>query len=558
MLVSLFTKLLLTVGCYYFLRLIFNRVILKSPFDDLPGPPSNSWLLGNIPQLFQPKGWGFHDEILRKYGRAIKMRGALGERLFLTFDPRALHHILVKARCLVHKVVLETDPHLISRLGSINALFFGEGLLSTFGQQHKKQRKILNPVFSINHMRDMIPVFHEVTGRLQMVLRKKVENEPQEIDLLHWITRTAVELIGRSGMDYSFDPLVDDTDQHPYSRSVKKLAVLVGGPAGFLAGQYILPFAEKFNCPRIKRFIVEQIPLKPVQDLIQVTDIIHQTSLEIIKTKQDAMTSPYPEIVAEMANKKDIISILMRANAQLSEQDRMSDAEVIGQVSTLVFAAMDTTSSALSRSLYLLATHPGVQERLRTEIKEAQIDGQLSYDQLVSLPYMDAVCRETLRLYPPIPLAPLRTAQKDMILPLSKPIRDANGRELAEIFIPKGTDIVVSIVGSNCNPELWGADAHEWKPDRWLDSLPRTLEEAHMPGIYSHLMTFLGGARACIGFKFAQLEMKVVLSVLLASFKFSPSEKEIVWPMSGIVGPAIEGPDGAVHQKLPLIMSRLH
>lgn len=59
---------------------------------------------------------------------------------------------------------------------------------------------------------------------------------------------------------------------------------------------------------------------------------------------------------------------------------------------------MDTTSSALSRILHLLTKYPDVQERLREEIQEASKGGQLSYDQLVSLPYLDAVCRETLRV----------------------------------------------------------------------------------------------------------------------------------------------------------------
>lgn len=59
---------------------------------------------------------------------------------------------------------------------------------------------------------------------------------------------------------------------------------------------------------------------------------------------------------------------------------------------------MDTTSSALSRILQLLAAHPHVQEKLREEVREAQINGQLNYDQLITLPYLDAICRETLRV----------------------------------------------------------------------------------------------------------------------------------------------------------------
>lgn len=115
---------------------------------------------------------------------------------------------------------------------------------------------MLNPVFSINHMREMskspsfqnLACFSDVrspsflrghrqgpylppdysyitlitTYQLKRVLVKKVETGPQEIDILHWMTRTALELIGQSGMGYSFDSLEDDNDYHPYSRSVKR------------------------------------------------------------------------------------------------------------------------------------------------------------------------------------------------------------------------------------------------------------------------------------------------------------------------------------------------
>lgn len=70
-----------------------------------------------------------------------------------------------------------------------------------------------------------------------------------------------------------------------------------------------------------------------------------------------------------------------------------------GGYRTLIFAAMDTTSSALARILHLLALHPKVQDKLRKEVKDAYGDrADLGYDELVALPYLDAVCRETLRL----------------------------------------------------------------------------------------------------------------------------------------------------------------
>lgn len=114
----------------------------------------------------------------------------------------------------------------------------------------------------------------------------------------------------------------------------------------------------------------------------------------------------------------DLVSV--KANMLASDEEKLSDAEVIAQItsisplstsqkipssymsySSLTFAATDTTSGALSRILHQLAIHKDVQAKLREEIKdEKRANGgqDLEYDQLVSLPYLDAVCRETLRL----------------------------------------------------------------------------------------------------------------------------------------------------------------
>jgi cytochrome P450 len=62
-------------------------------------------------------------------------------------------------------------------------LAYGEGLLGTLGDQHKKQRKMLNPVFSIAHMREMVPMFYDVTRKLQQLIAKKIGNGPQEVRL---------------------------------------------------------------------------------------------------------------------------------------------------------------------------------------------------------------------------------------------------------------------------------------------------------------------------------------------------------------------------------------
>lgn len=72
-------------------------------------------------------------------------------------------------------------------------------------------------------------------------------------------------------------------------------------------------------------------------------------------------------------------------------------------------------------------------------------------------------------------------------MPLSEPIRGRDGKMISEVPIPKGTEIIVGTIGINCSKALWGEDASEWRPERWLSPLPDALSKARVPGVYSNL-----------------------------------------------------------------------
>ena len=72
-------------------------------------------------------------------------------------------------------------------------------------------------------------------------------------------------------------------------------------------------------------------------------------------------------------------------------------------------------------------------------------------------------------------------------MPLSEPVQGLNGELLTEIPVPKDTTVVVGIRACNRNKALWGDDADEFKPERWLQGLPDAVPQAHLPGVYSHL-----------------------------------------------------------------------
>ncbi|KAI8972821.1 cytochrome P450 [Trametes punicea] len=527
----------------YTLWSYFRRMFVKNPLDNIPGPPSPSWMTGNLRQMHNKQGMAFYYDLIEKYGPVVRLHGAHGRKLLYVFDPRAMHSIVVK-----DQYSYEQPDWFIKS----NLLTLGPGLLSTTGDHHRKQRRMLNPVFSINHMRHMLPIFYDVGHKLQAAIEARVRTAPAEIDMLNWMGRTALELIGQAGLGHSFDPLKEDVTPDVYAEAIKAYVPALYELSVF---RWTLPYLVHLGTPAFRRQLIRWLPMQRLHKLQDVVDTMHRRATEIYLEKKARLAKGDEALIQQVGEGKDIMSILLKANMQASVEDRLSEEELIGQMVTMTFAAMDTTSNMLSQILNILAQRPDAQEKLRAEILEASHDGcDIPYDELVSLPYLDAVCRETLRLHPPATFI-FREAQRDMMLPLSQPIQGVDGSFMNEIHVPKGTVVQVGIMGSNMNKKLWGEDAYEWKPERWLAPLPEAVTEAHIPGVYSNLMTFIGGGRACIGFKFSQLEMKVLLSLLLSNFTFELSDKPIVWNISGIRYPTV-GPNGQ-KPELPLKVSRL-
>jgi cytochrome P450 len=172
---------------------------------------------------------------------------------------------------------------------------------------------------------------------------------------------------------------------------------------------------------------------------------------------------------------------------------RLSDKDLLDQCSTFLLAGSDSSSVAMTWCLHLLATHPELQttllQEIRTAIKESKLhedfydsddsddsgfaeDPRLKaegversraafIDALESLPYLNGVIKETLRLYPPVHCT-IRTAMADDEIPLSEPIMTAAGK-VTSVKIAKGSYIHIPIEGINTSEELWGPDAAEFK-----------------------------------------------------------------------------------------------
>jgi len=150
-----------------------------------------------------------------------------------------------------------------------------------------------------------------------------------------------------------------------------------------------------------------------------------------------------------------------------------------------------------------------------------------------------ACAKESLRINPIVVELP-RIPNTDDILPLTKPIVGTSGRVYTELPISKGTTITISMFGYNLNPDLWGPDAHEFRPERWFGMNNRVESPV---GVYGNLSTFSGGVKSCIGWRFAVLEMQAFLVTLIRKFDISPADHQpqIKRSRSGVVAPLVLG-----------------
>ncbi|KAH9919323.1 cytochrome P450, partial [Fomitopsis serialis] len=424
-------------------RAIRSRLVFAS-LRKLRGPRSSSFVTGNLKQWFSREGDGFQKHVALEYGSVVKIHGMMGRPILYVSDPKALHAILIKE-----------EPIYQESRAFIDSLLQPPLLKLDLGQYHAKQRKLLNPVFSITHMRRMLPIFYNVVYKLRDAMRTTIEGGKSEMDVLGWTVRVALELIGQGGLGYSFDPLVEDK-RDPFADAIKAfnpkmvdLAVL----------RRFIPYLRILGPAWFRRILVDLLPRTwIIRQVVDLVDTINSRSEQIYEAKKAVLRQGDEVVSKQLAEGKDIMSILMRANMAANESERLPEEEVLAQITTFTFAALETTSSTLARILHLLSINKDVQQKLREELIEARAAEGIPYDELDGLPLLDSVCRETLRLYPPATNI-VRVAQKDNVIPLSQPITTSDGQTLNELFVPQGTEILIGTYASNVRQDLWGPDA---------------------------------------------------------------------------------------------------
>ncbi|KAJ7287002.1 cytochrome P450 [Mycena rebaudengoi] len=508
----------------------------RSPLANIPGPSPVSFWQGNLPQIFNVKGWEFPAYINAKYGRVAKMHGLFGREVLYVSDPRVLRRVLMN----FPPPPMVTESH---------KLLNGTGLLGTKGDRHKKQRKMLNPLFAVKHLKSFTPLFIEKLDKVRdtFLYQLGINEKPQVVNLHYWTSRITLELVSQASFGRSLDPLNSEDSAHPYTIAVR---AMLPAALPLSALRITTPWLQYFGTAKFRRFLVHALPWPALNAMGRVVDVIYETALS---TYEDKKT-----IDLDDPSHKDVVSVLMNANKRASDEDRLEENEVISQIGTLTAAANDTTPNALSRMFWHLCKDPTVQDKLRAEFLNSNIDlknpdSVQLYEEINSLPYLDAFMRETLRLDSPVTMLQ-RRANVDTTIPLWKPITGVDGSEITALNVTDGTDFILVVANAHRDPDIWGEDVLEFKPERWMKPLPSAVGDAALPGVYFQLLPFGGGFKACIGFKFAELQMKITLMTLLTAFKFELTDAKLIWNMHMIATPSIEGITGS---QLPIKLTAL-
>jgi len=270
------------------------------------------------------------------------------------------------------------------------------------------------------------------------------------------------------------------------------------GKSPFIYASWLFPAIS----PLIKKFAKVTSPFRNDQMRIFYDKIerevnnrkkLRETGVDVSNTNVDFIDLFLDAESNEVVN-IDQNKAFDKATTKVSK--RLTTDEVIAQCFVFLLAGFDTTANALANTCYYLAKNPDKQERLQQEIDDICPDGELTYEQLNQLKYADAAMKEALRLHPIAAFACARTCSETT--------------SLGDYTIEEGTIVQADVLSIHYSKTIWGENADEFHPERWLEESQTKHPLAWFP--------FGVGPRTCIGMRLAYLEEKQALVYILRKY----------------------------------------
>ncbi|KAF8902797.1 cytochrome P450 [Gymnopilus junonius] len=430
-----------------FLLLIWNRGGFRwQTLKNVRGPPSGSWLYGHQVDFNRQMEVGDLDFTwFNEYG------GAWKRNILMISDPAAIHHVI---HTMGYGYPKTTENQTFTGLG------FGRGHVAwAGGDTHVRHRKLLNPAFTAQAQRAFYPVFRCAAAQLTAQWKDKFQDsgdcsEFQTTNISRSLANATFDIICETVFDYHSGALDGNTDKNEFSEVFNNIFT----DSNLFPSKIAILFAASWAYwPEALLRHVGNLPFRQFVRFKAFLTLGKKFGKDLIESKFT--------VVDGSKKRRDILSILVDANEANSKDERLSEDEVLSQVTQV------------------------------TLIKEG------------------------LRMHPISPWITRESAIHNDI-PLSEPVMGVDGKEITQVGVIPGQPVLVSTCAYNRHPAVWGADSDQWNPRRHLN---HDMKEKRVPvGLYSNLLTFSGGPSGCIGWRFGLTEMQSILVELIENFEFCP------------------------------------
>ncbi|PTB68637.1 cytochrome P450 [Trichoderma citrinoviride] len=455
-----------------------------SPLRNVPGPKDNQFLVGQAIRLLRTAGPNdLYLEWVRQWPDAPFIR-------YLSFGNA---EVLLVNSLEAAREVLQTHGNSFVKPAFFEKLvgeMMGTGVLFSVGEQHKKLRRIMAGPLSKPNVRKMLPLFKDKARELSASFDEAIAGESKgvvEIEAL--FSRTAFKVISTALLSRDITDFRSRSSPLSFEECYK----------GILTPPTLLGKLITFVNPFVP---LRWLPIEANLAFIRANTALRGMLTELVQERVAQVKQDNKE-GGDNKKKKDFLTDMIEAN--LAESKGVSDQMLVDVIIQGVSAGHETTAGALTWTVHALTRHPHMQKRLRDEILAAQQrQPDLDAATIDSLPYLNSVVSESLRVYSPTLLAPWEAGQ-DLVI--------------AGVAIPKGTTVTTIPAMVHLNPSIWGADdVDEFNPDRW-DAAAGPVANPFA------IEAFLNGPRTCPGRALALLEMKTVLVEVVGNFELEAARE---------------------------------
>ncbi|CAO2630614.1 Cytochrome P450 3A11 [Lemmus lemmus] len=414
--------------------------------------------------------WKFDAECYKKYGKIWGLFDGPTPVLAIT-DTEMMKSVLVKDCYSVFTNRRDFGP-----VGIMS-----KGISISKDEEWKRLRALLSPTFTSGKLKEMFPIVDQYGDILVKYLRREAEKD-KPLNMKEVFGAYSMDVITSAAFGVNVDSLNNPKD--PFVEKTKKFIRF-----DFFEPLFMSVVLFPFLTPMYERLNVSVFP----------KDSMAFFKNFIKRIKENRLNS-------KQKHRVDFLQLMMNTQNNFKDKEShkaLSDMEIMAQSVLFIFAGYETTSSTLTFTLYLLATHPDIQKKLQEEIDVALPNkAPPSYDKVMEMEYLDMVLNETLRLYP-IANRLERVCKQDV--------------EMDGVFIPKDSVVMVPLYTLHHDPQYW-PEPKEFRPERFSKEKKGSID----PYVY---MPFGNGPRNCIGMRFALMNMKLALTKVLQNFSFQPCKE---------------------------------